>query len=125
MTMIEIVPIKGRDIAIVNSDDVLIKDVETAENLMDVILRQAETNYFCINSEAVHNDYFRLKTKLAPKIIKKFEENNVKFAVFGDISKFTDNNIPFQKFVNETNTSYNTAFFCGDQEDAVATLSKI
>ena len=124
MTMIDIVPANVRDVAVVTSDSVVLKDMESAVNLMNVIKNQGRTHYFCINAEAVAEEFFLLKDKFPENMLKKFENNGMKFAIFGDISKYTDSSMELQKFIRESNTRYKS-FFCADQEDAVKTLSKV
>ncbi|MBQ9066606.1 MAG: DUF4180 domain-containing protein [Clostridia bacterium] len=122
--MIDVVPVDGKDIAIINSDSVILKDTQSALDLMMAIKQKAGTDRFCINSEAVCDDFFRLKTKLAGEVLQKYENYGVKFAIFGDISKFTKKSIPLQDFIRESNKNCNT-FFCADQEEAVKCLAKV
>ncbi|MBQ1528983.1 MAG: hypothetical protein IIZ76_01745, partial [Clostridia bacterium] len=52
MTMIDVRPIEGLDIAVVNADDVFLKDEDTANQFFVTCKMQGGTNLIAINQEA-------------------------------------------------------------------------
>lgn len=124
MTMIDIIPVAGKDFAIVNADAPVIKDKKSAKDLMTMIKNNAKTSYFCINSEGVADEFFQLETGLAQEVLDLYKNYHMKFALFGDISEWTNDNIPLQEFIQEVNKGYD-AFIVIDQEEAIKCLYKV
>lgn len=124
MTMIEVIPVDGKDFAVVNADAPVIKDEKSAKDLMIMIKNNAKTPFFCINAEGVSNDFFDLDTGFAKKVLDMYKNYHMKFAVFGDITRFTNDNVPLQEFIEETNKGYD-AFIVVDQEEAIKCLYKV
>lgn len=124
MTMIEVIPVAGKDFAVVNADAPVIKDEKSAKDLMIMIKNNAKTRYFCINVEGVADDFFDLETGFADKVLDLYKNYDMKFAVFGDITRFTNGNVPLQEYIQEVNKGYD-AFIVIDQEEAIKCLYKV
>ena len=124
MTMIDVVPVMGKDIAIVNADAPVIKDYKSAKDFMIMIKNNAKTDFFCMNIEGLTEDFFDLETKLADNILDLYKNYHMKVAFFGDTAKYTERNIPLQEYIQEVNKGFD-AFIVLDQEEAVKCLTKV
>ena len=124
MTMIDVVPVMGKDIAIVNADAPVIKDYKSAKDFMIMIKNNAKTDFFCMNIEGLTEDFFDLETKLADNILDLYKNYHMNVAFFGDTAKYTEGNIPLQEYIQEVNKGFD-AFIVLDQEEAVKCLTKV
>lgn len=68
------------EIAVVNSNEVLIMDVQSALDFMATLLYETGCDRIILNKSAIIEDFFDLKTKLAGEILQKFVNYNVKVA---------------------------------------------
>lgn len=109
------------DIAIVKSNEIIIKDVSSAIDFIMSIQYETNCNKIALNKEAVSEDFFILSTGLAGEILQKFINYQTKFAIYGDYSKYTSN--PLKDFIYESNKGKDI-FFIGNIEDAIKMLSK-
>ncbi|NDI35012.1 DUF4180 domain-containing protein [Chengkuizengella sediminis] len=69
------------EIAIVNSSDVLITDVQSALDFMATVNYEAGCNCIILNKSALCEEFFNLKTKLAGEILQKFINYQMKIAI--------------------------------------------
>lgn len=51
----------------------------------------------------VHEDFFRLETRLAGAVLQKFVNYGIKLALIGDVSPWLERSKAFRDFVRETN----------------------
>lgn len=109
------------DIAIVKSNEVIIKDVSSAIDFIMSIQYETNCNKIALNKEAVSEDFFILSTGLAGEILQKFINYQTKFAIYGDYSKYTSK--PLKDFIYESNKGKDI-FFINNEEDAIKMLSK-
>lgn len=109
------------DIAIVKSNEIIIKDVSSAIDSIMSIQYETNCNKIALNKEAVSEDFFILSTGLAGEILQKFINYQTKFAIYGDYSKYTSK--PLKDFIYESNKGKDI-FFIGNIEDAIKMLSK-
>ncbi len=109
------------DIAIVKSNELIIKDVSSAIDFIMTIQYETNCNKIALNKEAVSEDFFILSTGLAGEILQKFINYQTKFAIYGDYSKYTSK--PLKDFIYESNKGKDI-FFIGNIEDAIKMLSK-
>ena len=93
------------DIAIINSDEMIIKDVQSA-----------------INKKAITEDFFILSTGIAGEILQKFINYQIRFAIIGDYSKYTSK--PLKDFIYESNNGKDI-FFVANEDEAIKMLSKV
>ena len=110
----------GKGIAIIQSNEVLITDVQSALDIMATV--QYETNCYrmIINKSAICEDFFHLRTKLAGEILQKYINYHVKVAIVGDFSAYTSKSL--KDFIYETNRGKDV-FFLPDEEQAIERLS--
>lgn len=110
------------EIAIVNSDEVCISDVQTALDLMMTIYYETGSRSIVINKEAVIEDFFVLSTKIAGQILQKFINYQFKLAIVGDFSGYTSK--PLKDFIYESNNGRDI-FFVSSEKDAIEKLSGV
>ncbi|MDZ7797332.1 MAG: DUF4180 domain-containing protein [Candidatus Marinimicrobia bacterium] len=71
----------------------VMEDIDTpmnsTEDILDFIAYAADhgTNKLMIKKEHLHADFFRLNTRLADDIIRKFIDHYMKVAIVGDLSE--------------------------------------
>ncbi len=108
------------DIAIVNSDEVIMTDVQTAMDLIMSVKYETGCSKIALNKEAITEDFFILSKGIAGEILQKFINYRVKFAICGDFSKYTSK--PLKDFIYESNKGKDI-YFVSDTDTAVKMLS--
>jgi len=119
MTMIDVKPVEGLDIAVVNADDVLLKDEDTANQLFVSIKTQGGTSLIAINQEAFPTKFWDPTTGFPGRVLDRLIQNGMKMAVVGDFNAYADG--PFLDFMAEANNGFNL-FFVADEDTAAARL---
>ena len=110
-----------KDIVVVKSNELIIKDVQSAIDLIMTIKYETNCNKIAINKEAVIEDFFILSKGLAGEILQKFVNYQTKFAIYGDYSKYTSK--PLRDFIYESNKGKDI-FFVENEENAIKILNK-
>lgn len=110
------------DIAVVNSDSILIKDVQSALDFIATIQYETGCNRIIINKSAICEDFFNLRTRLAGEILQKFVNYNVKLAIVGDFSEYSSKSL--RDFIYESNKGRHI-FFLPEEKQAIAKLSTV
>lgn len=111
---------KINDIAVVNSNELIIKDIQSTMDFMMSIKYETECSKIVLNKEAITEDFFILSKGVAGEILQKFINYHMKFAVCGDFSKYTSK--PLKDFIYESNKGKDI-FFVPDADTAVKMLS--
>jgi len=106
-------------IAIVQSEELLITDVQSALDFVASIAYEMDCNYIILNKEAITEDFFVLSTRLAGDILQKFINYYIKFAVVGEFAHYTSK--PLKDFMYESNRGKDV-FFVGTEEEAITKL---
>lgn len=109
------------DIAIIKSEEIVIKDVQSAIDFVMTIKYETNCNKIVLNKEAIVEEFFILSTGLAGEILQKFINYQVKFAVCGDYSKYTSK--PLRDFIYESNSGRDI-FFAENEDEAIRMLTK-
>ncbi len=109
------------DIAIVKSEEIVIKDVQSAIDFVMTIKYETNCNKIVLNKEAIVEEFFILSTGLAGEILQKFINYQVKFSVCGDYSKYTSK--PLRNFIYESNNGRDI-FFAENEDEAIRMLTK-
>ena len=117
---IEIRKTKGRSIALVKSDEIIIDDVQSALDLLVQLRYEAQCDRFILNKEALSEEFFELRTLLAGEILQKFITYGVKCAIVGDFSLYTSKAL--KDFIVESNRG-NDIFFVSTDEEAIKRMS--
>jgi len=108
-----------KDIVVVNSNELIIKDVQSAIDFIMNIKYETNCNKIALNKDAVVEDFFILSTGLAGEILQKFINYQMKFAIYGDYSKYTSK--PLKDFIYESNQGKDI-FFIENEEKAILML---
>ncbi len=109
------------NIAVVNSNEIIIKDVQSAIDFIMNIKYETSCNKIALNKSAVAEDFFILSNGLAGEILQKFINYQTKFAIYGDYSKYTSK--PLKDFIYESNNG-KYIFFVENEDEAIKMLSK-
>lgn len=119
---IEVIKKNNTEVAVVQSEEPLITDVQSALDLIMTVKYETGCTNIAVNKEAVVNDFFVLRTCLAGEILQKFINYGVRFAIYGDFSKYTSQ--PLKDFMYESNKGKDI-YFQPTMEAAVHKLAKI
>ena len=109
------------DIVIVNSDEIIIKDIQTAIDFIMSVKYETNCSKIAINKGAIIEDFFILSKGIAGEILQKFINYQIKFAIIGDYSKYTSK--PLKDFIYESNKGKDI-FFVSYEDEAIKMLSK-
>ncbi len=109
------------NIAVVNSNELMIKDVQSAIDFIMTIKYETNCNKIALNKSAVVEDFFILSKGLAGEILQKFINYQTKFALYGDYSKYTSK--PLKDFIYESNNGKDI-FFAESEDEAIRMLNK-
>ncbi len=110
----EILQIQDCKIAILKSNDALIKDVQDTLDLM------ANVGFHDCHKIILHENnlvpaFFDLRSGLAGEVLQKFSTYNTQLAIIGDFSKYTSKSL--QDFIYESN-KYGRIIFVTSFEEA-------
>ena len=117
---IKTIEANGHMITVVHGDSLLLKDEQSALDMMMTISYEKGSNRISLNKEAISEDFFNLSTKLAGSILQKFVNYNIKFAIIGDFSVYTSKAL--KDFIYECNEG-NHVFFVTSELEAIDKLS--
>ena len=117
----KIVQKNGVAVAVINSDEPVIIDVQSALDLMATVGYNENCDRIVINKEAIAGDFFILSTGIAGKILQKFVNYLKKIVIVGDFSRYTSK--PLRDFIYECNNG-NAVFFMPDEQSAIIKLSQ-
>jgi len=117
---IKTIEANGHMITVVHGDSLLLKDEQSALDMMMTISYEKGSNRISLNKEAISEDFFNLSTKLAGSILQKFVNYNIKFAIIGDFSVYTSKAL--KDFIYECNEG-NHVFFVTSEQEAIDKLS--
>ena len=107
-------------IAVVQSDQVLITDVQSALDLIAAVSYDTGSNCMILNKASVAEDFFKLSTRLAGDILQKFINYQMKLAIVGDYSHYTSK--PLKDFIYESNSGKHI-FFVFSMDEALEKLA--
>jgi len=109
-------------IVIIKSDELIIKDVQSAIDFIMNIKYKMNCNKIALNKSAIVEDFFILSKGLAGEILQKFINYQTKFAIYGDFSKYTSK--PLKDFIYESNNGKDI-FFVENEDEAIKMLDNI
>ncbi len=109
-------------IAIAESGEKLITDVQSALDLIATIYYDNGSKRVVVEKDAVADEFFILSSGLAGEILQKFVNYRMKLAIVGDYSQYTSK--PLHDFIYESNSGCNV-FFVGTEDEAVQRLSQV
>lgn len=111
-----------KDIAIVNSNEIIIKDVQSAIDFIMTIKYETNCSKIVLNKNAIIDNFFILSSGIAGEILEKFITYKTKFAIYGDFSEYTSK--PLKDFIYESNNGKDI-FFVTNEDEAIKMLSKV
>ena len=112
----------NRTIAIIESEEVLITNVQSALDLMATVRYETDTDYLVLPKAALDEHFFVLSSGLAGDILQKFVNYQMKVAIFGDFSGYTSK--PLRDFIYESNNGKHV-FFLSSEVEAIEKLSYV
>ncbi len=107
--------------AVISSDEIVIKDVQSALDVLMSAKYEAETKNIVISKKLISEDFFILSTGLAGEILQKYINYGGRIAIFGDYSRYTSK--PLKDFIYESNKGKDV-FFVATEDEAVAMLAR-
>lgn len=116
---INVIKINNVEIANVKSDEILIKDVQSALDLMGTVRYESDCDRIIINKSAISEDFFDLSTKLAGEVLQKYINYQFKIAIVGDFSVYKSKSL--KDFIYECNKG-KEIFFLPNENEAVEKL---
>lgn len=109
-------------IAVVNSSEILISDVQSSLDFIVTIGFETGCKRIILNKSAICEDFFYLKTRLAGEILQKFINYDMKIAIVGDFFVYTSKSL--KDFIYESNNGKDI-FFLPDEKQAIEKLSMV
>lgn len=116
---IEVVRKNNVEVAVADSDELLITDIQSALDLIMTIKYETGCTNIAVSKSAVTEDFFDLNTCLAGEILQKFINYGVRVAIYGDFSGYTSK--PLKDFIYESNKGKDIYF----QPDASLAVDKL
>ena len=118
----QIITQNGINIAIIQSDEVLITDTQSALDLIVTISYNDNCDCVLLNKEAIAEEFFILSNGIAGDILQKFVTYSKKLAIIGDFSVYTSK--PLKAFIYESNRG-NCIFFMATKQEGINKLAQI
>lgn len=84
---IKVIKENNIEIAIINSEHILIKDVQSAMDLFATIEYETGCSRMIIDKSLICEEFFDLSTRLAGEILQKFINYGKKIAIIGNTIK--------------------------------------
>lgn len=109
-------------VAIIKSDEVVIKEVQDALDLMATVSYDVGCNKLLIHKSNLTEDFFELRTKLAGDILQKYVNYGVKLAIVGDYSGYDSKSL--RDFIYESNHG-KQFFFVSSEQEALEALHAV
>ncbi|WP_339291502.1 DUF4180 domain-containing protein [Paenibacillus sp. FSL W8-0187] len=109
-------------IAVVSSNEILIKDVQSALDLMATVQYETGSHRMVMKQSIFSEAFFDLKTRLAGEILQKYINYHVKVAIIGDFSVYPSQSL--QDFIYECNKG-NDFFFLPSEQQGIERLNRL
>ena len=119
--MIHTTEANGEKIAWLDSGEPVIRDAQSALDLMMTARYETGCSRLAVSKTAVAEDFFILSTGLAGDILQKLINYQMKIAIWGDFSGYTSR--PLRDFMFESNNG-NDVFFVPTRDEAIERLSR-
>ena len=111
----------GITCAIVNSSEIVIKDAQSALDVLMSAKYDIGTKNIVIDKKLIADDFFILSKGLAGEILQKYVNYGGRIAIYGDYSHYTSK--PLKDFIYESNKGKDV-FFVATQDEAVEMLTR-
>ncbi|MCE5187979.1 MAG: DUF4180 domain-containing protein [Eubacteriales bacterium] len=116
---IQTIPANGKTIALVESEEVLVSDVQSALDLMATVRYETDADCLILPKTALDERFFVIRSGLAGDILQKFVNYQMALAIVGDFSGYTSK--PLRDFIYESNQG-NHVFFVSNLSEAIEKL---
>ena len=113
--------LKGKEIAIVSSNEKIITDTQSALDLVMTVKYETGTNKIIMEIRNIAAEFFVLSSGMAGEILQKFINYHIKIAIYGDYSKYTSK--PLKDFIYESNKGKDV-FFVATLDEAIDMLTR-
>ena len=117
--MIERTEKNGIPCALVESGEVVIRDAQSAFDLLMSAKYEAGTKNIVVAKKCICEDFFILSTGLVGEILQKFVNYGARIAIYGDYSRYTSK--PLHDFMRESNEGHDV-FFVSARDEAIDAL---
>lgn len=114
--------INNIEIAIVQSDEVIIKDAQSTLDFIATVGYETNCNRVIINKNAIIEEFFDLSTCIAGEALQKIINYDNKIAIVGDFSCYTSKSL--KDFIYESNSGKDI-FFVSSEQEAIEKLTAI
>lgn len=112
--------INNIEIMIIESKEIIIKDIQTALDFIMSATYDTDCRNVILNKEAISEEFFDLKTKIAGEVLQKFVTYSVRLAIVGDFSIYNSKSL--KDFIYESNNG-NNIFFVNNKEEAIKKIT--
>ena len=109
----------GRVCAVVESNELIITNAQSALDLLMDVKYDVGTKNIVIAKNMVHGDFFILSTGIAGEILQKYINYGGRIAIYGDFSSYTSKSL--KDFMYESNKGTNV-FFVRTRDEAINNL---
>ncbi len=113
---------RNKDIALVESDSVLIADAGSAMDLAASIQYGSGCSAIILHKSAICEDFFKLSTRIAGDVLQKFVNYGLMMAIVGDFSCYDSKSL--RDFIYESNKGRHF-LFAANVEEAVEKLQRV
>jgi len=117
---IDIINIKGIEIAEITSEEVIIRETQDALDIMANCAYQGAEKII-VHQRCITPDFFELKTGIAGDILQKFSTYGVSLAIVGDYTSYTSKSL--RDFIYESN-KLGRINFVNSMAEAIEVLTK-
>ncbi len=111
---------KLQKIAVIQSQELLLTDAQSALDLAATISSETGSQAFVCSKESLSPDFFVLATGLAGEILQKYTTYGFKLAVWGE---YLEKSQALHDFMYESNQGQNF-FFVATEEQAIAKIEQ-
>ncbi|GMK40279.1 hypothetical protein PCCS19_33350 [Paenibacillus sp. CCS19] len=109
-------------VAIIRSDEVIIKEVQDALDLMATVRYEVDCDKLLLHKSNLAEEFFELRTKLAGDILQKYVNYGFKLAIVGDYSGYESKSL--RDFIYECNHG-KQFFFVSTEQEALEALHAV
>ena len=107
--------------AIVNSNDTVITDAQSALDVLMTAKYDVGTKNIVISKKLIAEDFFILSSGLAGEVLQKYINYGGRIAIYGDYSHYTSK--PLHDFIYESNKGKDV-FFVATEDKAIEMLTR-
>ncbi|MEY8353415.1 DUF4180 domain-containing protein [Lachnospiraceae bacterium 54-53] len=110
----------GKNVAYIETDEIIMTDVQSALDLLVTVSFEYECEAIIINKSSITEEFFDLSTRLAGEIVQKYVNYGMRLAIIGDFSNYKSKAL--HDFIYECNHGRNL-YFVKDENEALLKLS--